>query len=77
MKNNNRTSGLGFSGVLTIVFIVLKLVGVIDWSWWWVVSPILINIGVCLLFVIIYAIYLTHEKKTYSSKVYKKEKRTK
>ena len=73
MKNNNRTSGLGFSGVLTIVFIVLKLVGVIDWSWWWVVSPTLINFGVYLLFIIIYAIYLTHEQKTYDS-VRKKDK---
>lgn len=34
--------GIGFGGLLTIVFIVLKLIGVIAWSWWWVVSPILI-----------------------------------
>ena len=73
MKNNNSSSGLGFSGVLTIIFIVLKLVGVIDWSWWWVVSPTLINIGVCLLFVIIYTIYLIHKQKTYDS-VRKKDK---
>lgn len=30
--------------VLGIVFVVLKLCGVIDWSWWWVVSPFLINL---------------------------------
>jgi len=28
--------GIGFAGILTLIFIVLKLVGVINWSWWWV-----------------------------------------
>lgn len=32
--------GIGFLGLLTIVFIVLKLCGVITWSWWWVLCPI-------------------------------------
>lgn len=32
--------GVGFVGLLTVAFVVLKLVGVIDWSWWWVVSPV-------------------------------------
>ena len=31
--------GIGILGVLGIVFVVLKLVGVIDWSWWWVTAP--------------------------------------
>jgi hypothetical protein len=30
----------GFLGTLTIVFVVLKLCGVIEWSWWWVLSPL-------------------------------------
>lgn len=42
--NNNSSSGIGFAGLLTIVFIVLKLLGKIDWSWWWVLSPIWISI---------------------------------
>ena len=37
------SSGLGITGVLTIVFVVLKLVGVIAWSWWWVLSPLWIT----------------------------------
>ena len=38
-----------------VAFVVLKLVGVIDWSWWWVLSPIWIMIGVAgLVFVAIY-----------------------
>jgi len=32
--------GVGFLGLLTIAFIVLKLLGKIDWSWWWVLSPL-------------------------------------
>ena len=34
------SGGIGFTGLLTIVFIILKLVGTIDWSWWWVLSPL-------------------------------------
>lgn len=37
---NSSGSGIGFCGLLTIVFIVLKLIGVISWSWWWVLAPI-------------------------------------
>lgn len=35
--------GIGFTGVLTVAFIVLKLCGVIKWSWLWVLSPIWIS----------------------------------
>lgn len=37
--NNKSSSGIGFAGLLTIVFIVLKLLKVINWSWIWVLSP--------------------------------------
>ena len=37
------SGGIGFAGLLTIVFIVLKLVGVISWSWLWVLSPLWIS----------------------------------
>lgn len=39
MENKNSSGGIGFAGVLMIVFIVLKLCGVISWSWLWVLSP--------------------------------------
>ena len=42
-SNNIQVTGVSFTGVLTIVFIVLKLVGVINWSWIWVFSPLWIN----------------------------------
>lgn len=43
MASNTSSSsngGIGFVGLLTIVFIVLKLTHYIDWSWWWVLSPL-------------------------------------
>ena len=49
-KSNSKT-GIGFTGLLQLLFIALKLVGVIDWSWLWVLSPIwisLILVVICL-----------------------------
>lgn len=43
MEKDTRTVGMGFTGTLTIVFITLKLIGVIDWGWAWVLSPIWIS----------------------------------
>jgi membrane protein YdbS with pleckstrin-like domain len=63
MDKNTSSSGLGLSTVLTIIFVVLKLVGVIAWSWWWVLSPILIDIGLTIIVLVIYAIYVAHENK--------------
>ena len=56
MSNENKTvikkQGLSFSSLLAIIFIVLKLIGVIKWSWMWVLSPLWISVGLSL------AIYL-------------------
>lgn len=50
--------GIGFTGVLTVAFIVLKLCGVIKWSWLWVLSPIWISAAFWILFfVILYKLY--------------------
>lgn len=40
MSNNTSSGGIGFLGLLTIVFIVLKLTHYIDWSWLWVLCPL-------------------------------------
>lgn len=58
-RNNNTSSGgLGLGGVLGVIFIVLKLVGVIDWSWWWVLSPFWITFALVILLVIgVYCYY--------------------
>lgn len=43
MNNKTKQGGLGIVSVLTIIFVVLKLLGVIKWSWIWVLSPIWIS----------------------------------
>lgn len=57
MKYNNgnasssSSSGIGFLGLLAVVFITLKLTDHIDWSWWWVLSPLWmpITLGIVIL----------------------------
>lgn len=39
-SSSSGSGGVGFPGLLTVVFVTLKLCKVIDWSWWWVISPI-------------------------------------
>ena len=52
--NNYATArGIGFSGLLTIVFIVLKILNIIDWSWVWVLAPIWISFALWVIFFII------------------------
>lgn len=58
MANGSSTTasgGLGFAGALTILFIALKLLGFIDWSWWWVLAPLWVSaaLSVAVLFVVV------------------------
>lgn len=50
---NNTSGGVGFVGLLTIAFIVLKLTGLIAWSWLWVLSPIWISVAVVVFIVFV------------------------
>lgn len=52
MENCNTTSSVSYTGVLTLIFVVLKLCNVIDWPWWWVLCPIWISFALLFLFVI-------------------------
>lgn len=55
MNNKNqttKTTGIGFTGLLTIVFIVLKLCKIITWSWVWVLSPFWISIIIYILVIL-------------------------
>lgn len=52
-SNNTSKGGIGFCGLLAIAFIVLKLVGVIEWSWLWVLSPIWIPSVIVIILLII------------------------
>ena len=47
------SGGIGFCGLLTIVFITLKLIGYISWSWLWVLAPLWIPLAI---FTVIFAI---------------------
>ena len=42
-KATASSGGIGFGGLLTVLFIGLKLTHYIDWSWWWVLSPLWIG----------------------------------
>jgi hypothetical protein len=39
-ESSSSSGGVGFTGLLTLLFITLKLLGKIAWSWWWVLSPL-------------------------------------
>ena len=63
MGNTNGTSsGIGFGGLLTIVFIVLKLIGKIDWSWWWVLSPIWVPFAIVIVILVVLFVAMIIEK---------------
>lgn len=51
-NNNSKSSGIGFCGLLAISFIVLKLTNYINWSWWWVLSPLCIPLAVALVVIL-------------------------
>lgn len=68
MKENKSISvsiGGGFSGALTIAFIVLKLCHVIDWSWVWVLSPLWISaaIAVLILMIVVIVFFISSRKR--------------
>lgn len=53
---DSKKGGMGLLEILLIVFVILKLVGSIDWSWWWVLSPLLIPIGLLIVVLIVFGI---------------------
>ena len=56
MKSENENGGVKFADLLLILFIGLKLAGVISWSWIWVLAPIWIPLGICVISVIVMVI---------------------
>lgn len=53
MNNNKSTNGIGVCGVLTILFITLKLLKLINWSWVWVLAPLWIPLIIVIIVLII------------------------
>jgi len=56
-ESNSKRSGIGFAGMLTILFIGLKLTNHIAWSWWWVLSPLWIPLAIVLAIVFVVAFF--------------------
>lgn len=52
-ESSSSSGGIGFANALTLLFIGLKLGKVIDWSWWWVLSPLWIGLAVALIVILI------------------------
>ena len=52
MDKKYANSGVTFFGILTSIFIALKLTKYIDWSWWWVLSPVLFPWILIIIFVL-------------------------
>lgn len=52
-NNTNASGGIGFCGLLTIAFIILKLLGKITWPWIWVLSPLWISAIIAIIMIII------------------------
>lgn len=62
--SSSSSGGIGFVGLLTIVFITLKLTGVINWSWWWVLSPLWVSAGIGVLaMAIVLLVFLVKGRK--------------
>lgn len=67
-SSSSSSGGIGFFGLLTIVFIVLKLLGIIDWEWIWVLAPIWIPLSLVLIGLLLggagYLAYRQWKKRT-------------
>jgi len=64
---NNQTpkvqsKGMGFMSCLALIFITLKLVGAISWSWWWVLAPIWGPVVLVALFLVVGSIIVAFDK---------------
>ena len=60
MSNNTHVTsgGIGFTGALFLVFLVLKLTHVIDWSWWWITAPLWGGTALAILFIIVCILFI-------------------
>ena len=52
-SSSSSSGGIGFCGLLTVLFIGLKLTDYVAWSWWWVLSPLWIPTALAVVFLVI------------------------
>ena len=62
-SSSSSSGGVGFTGLLTVLFVGLKLTNVITWSWWWVLSPIWISFLLLIIILSIAAIFIAVMEK--------------
>lgn len=62
-NSNSSTTGIGLPGLVFVVFLVLKLTSVIDWSWWWVTAPLWAVIPIVILILIVKLILIAIAKR--------------
>lgn len=60
-SNSSSSSGIGFFGLLGILFIALKLTGVINWSWWLVLLPLYGSVAIALVVLLVGLIWLSRK----------------
>ena len=63
MDNEKSNSGTGFLEMLCLLFIALKLMGYIDWSWLWVLSPIWISLTLMALIAVVVVLVEYYNRK--------------
>ena len=61
-SNSPTSGGLGFLNILALIFITLKLTKVIDWSWWWVLSPLIAEAGIVVVVIVIIGAVLAFKR---------------
>lgn len=61
MKEENTYGGIGIPMVLFLIFLVMKLTNTIDWSWWWIFSPLLISAGLATIALIVMIIIFSRK----------------
>ena len=62
-KKSVHTSDISFINLLTVLFIGLKLTGHIDWSWWWVLSPLWLALVIIMVLAVLAAVITTTVKR--------------
>jgi len=62
VSSSSSSGGIGFLGMLTILFIALKLTKVIAWSWWWVLAPLWIPAAIAIFILILMGLFLMARK---------------
>lgn len=68
MNNNKNSGGVSIFTVLTLIFVVLKLCGLVNWSWVWVLSPVWIGAILVVILLIINVIIVLHDDNKKNSR---------